>query len=183
MLCQNCGKKEATMYFRQNINGQTKELNLCPDCAKELGAQDQFAHSFQSAFAKPFGSWFDDDPFFSQSFPSLFGAPFSQAAQLGSGRRCPTCGMTESELQHTGRAGCAECYNIFDDILTPYIRKLQGATAHVGTAPRPQNDTQPVENPTAALKTKLEQAIKQENYEEAARLRDEIRRLEGEQHA
>ena len=91
--------------------------------------------------------------------------------------------MTESELQRSGRAGCADCYKTFEDILTPYIRKLQGATAHVGQAPKAQNDAQPVENPTASLKQKLTEAIKQENYEEAARLRDEIRRLEGENHA
>ena len=87
MLCQNCGKNEATMYFRQTVNGQTKEMHLCPECADKLGVNNQFAQSFHSSFAKPFGSWFDDDPFFTQPFQSLFGAPFSQTAQLGGGRQ------------------------------------------------------------------------------------------------
>ena len=60
MLCQNCGKNEATMYFRQTVNGQTKEMHLCPECADQLGVNNQFAQSFHSSFAKPFGSWFDD---------------------------------------------------------------------------------------------------------------------------
>ena len=184
MLCQNCGKNEATMYFRQTINGQTKEMHLCPDCANQLGIQNTFAQNFQSAFAEPLGSWFDNDPFFSHPFQSFRGAPSPHTPQMGSGRRCPTCGMTESELQRTGRVGCADCYKTFEDILTPYIRKLQGATAHVGQAPKTaENPAQPVENPVDSLKAKLSEAVKQENYEEAARLRDEIRRLEGQNNA
>lgn len=170
MLCQNCNQNEATMYWKQTINGQTKEMHLCPACAQKLGQN----------FQNPFGAWFDD-PFFTQ--PSLFAAPFGQISQLGGGRRCPTCGMTESELQRTGRVGCADCYQTFENILMPYIRKLQGTTAHVGSAPNTQSHTQPVENQTEALKSKLDAAIRQENYEEAARLRDEIRRLEGQDHA
>ena len=79
--------------------------------------------------------------------------------------------------------GCADCYQTFEELLTPYIRKLQGTTAHVGAAPSPQTPEQPVKNQTAVLRSKLEDAIKQENYEEAAQLRDEIRRLEGQNHA
>ena len=88
--------------------------------------------------------------------------------------------MTESELRRTGRAGCADCYQSFEDILLPYIRKLQGATAHVGAAHTPAGTPeQPQQDTAQALKNKLQEAISQENYEEAARLRDEIRRLEG----
>lgn len=168
MLCQNCNQNEATVYLKQTINGQTTEMHLCPVCAKQLGQTVQ----------NPFGAWFDD-PFFTQ--PSLFFEPFGQSEQLGSGQRCPTCGLTESELQRTGRVGCADCYKTFESMLTPYIRKLHGTTAHVGTAPSTQNHTN--ENQTEALRSKLEAAIKQENYEEAARLRDEIRRLEGQNDA
>lgn len=170
MLCQNCNRNEATMYWKQTINGQTKEMHLCPECAGKLGQN----------FQNPFEKWFGD-PFFAQ--PSLFSVPFGQVSQLGGGRRCPTCGMTESELQRTGRVGCADCYQTFEELLTPYIRKLQGTTAHVGAAPSPQTPEQPVKNQTAVLRSKLEDAIKQENYEEAAQLRDEIRRLEGQNHA
>lgn len=172
MLCQNCGKHEATTYFKQTVNGQTREAHLCPECAAKLGA------SFQA----PLQSMFSADPFFSHPFESLFGGSAAQpfAGELGGGRRCPTCGMTESELRRTGRAGCADCYQSFEDILLPYIRKLQGATAHVGAAHTPAGTPEPPQQDTAqALKTKLQEAISQENYEEAARLRDEIRRLEG----
>ena len=148
MLCQNCNKNEATTYYKETINGQTRELHLCPECA-----------------AKPFGA--------------ALQSPFGGVAQaIGGGRRCPTCGMTESELRRTGRAGCGDCYQNFSDILMPYIKKLHGAAAHVGSTPAAAD--QPKANPVEGLKAKLADAVKTENYEEAARLRDEIRRLEGE---
>lgn len=157
MLCQNCGVNEATTYYKQNINGQVSEMHLCPSCAAKL----------TGGFA---------GMGFSPTFQSFWGdAPILQPG-LGGGRRCRTCGMTESELRRTARAGCADCYKNFADILTPYIQKLHGSTAHVGTTPA---ETQ--SDPVAALKAKLNDAIASEQYEEAARLRDEIRRLEGEQ--
>ena len=178
MLCQNCKKNEATTYYKENINGQTRELHLCPECAAKLtgGAPD-----FGSFFSEPFfGHSFLNDPFFSQPFGSMLSSPFASTTQaIGGGRRCPTCGMTESELRRSGRAGCGDCYKNFSDILLPYIKKLHGAAAHVGPAPKAAENQTPAD-PVAGLKAKLSDAVQAENYEEAARLRDEIRRLEGE---
>lgn len=178
MLCQNCKKNEATTYYKETINGQTRELHLCPECAAKLTGSENGLDAF---FSQPlFGQSFFDDPFFSQPFGSLLSSPFGSAAQaIGGGRRCPTCGMTESELRRSGRAGCGDCYKNFSDILLPYIKKLHGAAAHVGAAPKPAADQAPAD-PVAGLKVKLTEAVQAENYEEAARLRDEIRRLEGE---
>lgn len=155
MLCQHCNQNEATTYYKQTINGQTTELHLCPACAAKLTGGGFFTGLFSGL-----PSW---------------GEPFS--ASLSGGRRCPTCGLTESELRRTGRVGCGGCYDQFADILTPYIRKLHGATTHVGASPAQKAE----ENPVERLKTRLNEAISAENYEEAARLRDEIRRLEGQQ--
>lgn len=169
MLCQNCNKNEATTYYKENINGEVRELHLCPACASKLtGGMTPNLGSF---FQNPFGALLND---------SFFGAdPFFGGVQqaIGGGRRCPTCGMTESELRRSGRAGCADCYTSFGDILLPYIKKLHGAVAHIGAAPAPAADA-PKTDPIEGLRAKLQQAISSENYEEAARLRDEIKRLE-----
>lgn len=175
MLCQNCNKNEATTYYKETINGQTRELHLCSECAAKLtGSAPSFGSMFSDPFfSNPFGS------FFAEPFGAALQSPFGGVAQaIGGGRRCPTCGMTESELRRTGRAGCGDCYQNFSDILMPYIKKLHGAAAHVGSTPAAAD--QPKANPVEGLKAKLADAVKTENYEEAARLRDEIRRLEGE---
>ena len=87
--------------------------------------------------------------------------------------------MTESELRQTGRVGCPDCYSTFADILNPYVRKLHGADRHIGTAPAAPE--QPQADPVEALRAQLKAAVESEDYEQAARLRDEIRRMEGEQ--
>ena len=158
MLCQYCKQNEATTHYKQTINGQTTELHLCPACAAKLTGNMTGGGFFSGLFSSPFSA-------------------FDNGFALSGGRTCPTCGLTESELRRTGRVGCGACYEQFADILTPYIKKLQGATAHVGAVPA-QNTA---EDPVKRLKERLKAAISDENYEEAAQLRDEIRRLEGQQ--
>ena len=75
--------------------------------------------------------------------------------------------------------GCPDCYSTFADILDPYMQKIHGATRHIGAAPAAPE--QPKADPVEALRTQLKEAIEKEEYEQAARLRDEIRRIEGEQ--
>lgn len=160
MLCQNCGKKEATTYFKETINGKVREMQLCPDCAAQMGLPQTFGSFFSPSF------W-GDEP--------LFGVV---PQMLSSARHCPTCGMTERALRESGKVGCADCYDVFSELLMPYIRRLHGSTAHVGLAPK--TEQAPATNPVEELKARLKDAVTTENYEEAARLRDEIRRQEQE---
>ena len=74
--------------------------------------------------------------------------------------------------------GCPDCYSTFADILNPYVEKIHGATQHIGAAPAAE---QPKTDPIEALRAQLKTAVENEEYEQAARLRDEIRRMEGEQ--
>lgn len=154
MLCERCEKNTATTHYQENINGNRRELHLCPACAAEMT---------------------NTAPNFGWSFGAL---PAFFAQGIGGGRHCAACGMTESELRRTGRAGCAACYENFSDILLPYIKKLHGAAAHIGTSPAPTAG-EPAPSPVESLKARLDEAVRTENYEEAARLRDEIHRLEG----
>ena len=177
MKCEKCGKNEATMYYKETINGQTREMHLCPDCAREMNLGGELQSAFQGMnqlWSDPFHS------FLGGGFGNLWGDMLSSpaATMLGTERKCPTCGMTEHELRQTGRVGCPDCYNTFADILNPYVQKIHGATQHIGTAPAAE---QPKTDPIAALKSQLQEAVGKEDYEQAARLRDEIRRQEGDQ--
>ncbi len=169
MKCGKCGKNEATMHYKETINGVTKEIHLCQECAE----------SENLAFGNMAGFW--SDPFHSflgSGFGDIWGQLLSNPvpALIGEERRCPSCGLTESELRETGRVGCPECYNTFADILNPYVKKVHGATRHIGSAPVQQK--QPTENPVEKLKAELKEAVEKEEYERAASLRDEIKRLE-----
>lgn len=170
MKCEKCGKKEANTHYKEHINGHAREMHLCGDCAREIHLDASFGQAFAGLQSGFFG------------FPSLFDSGLSTAhAEKPRGvlpdteRRC-SCGKTLRELRQDGRAGCAACYHTFADVLEPYIRRVQGADSHIGSIPQV---AQTAHDPLESLKDKLQEAIKNECYEEAARLRDEIRRQEG----
>ncbi len=89
-------------------------------------------------------------------------------------RVCPVCGSTLQSFSETGVLGCENCYHVFDDYLFEYIRGYHGATTHVGM------DAKPVQVDVEALYRQLADLVKNEDYENAARLRQKIKRLMGE---
>jgi protein arginine kinase activator len=166
MLCQNCGKHEATTHVTQVINGKKTELYLCPQCAGQMG--------------NPFSSMFSD-----LFFPNTAGS-HSMAETT-----CPSCGMTLSRLEETGRVGCGQCYSVFSQALLPYIRRVQG-TDHQKKPQLPvESKTSVPVKPVAKkpqtklekLQAELQEAIAKENYEQAAVLRDQIKECRKEDQA
>lgn len=178
MKCEKCGKNEATTFYQETVNGVTRKMHLCSECAQKENLGGAFETAFQgfgSLWSDPFHSFLGGG--FGSLWSDMLGAP--AAAMLGTERKCPSCGLTESELRKTGRVGCPDCYGTFADILNPYVQKVHGATRHIGAAPAAETE-QAKADPVEALRAQLKAAIENEDYEQAAHLRDEIRRLEGE---
>lgn len=117
MLCQNCGKNEATTHIKQVINGDTAERHLCSDCAEHLGYGDAFS-GFGFDVAGLFGNFFGD------AVHSL-GAPRKVV-------RCPKCGSSFNDIVREGRVGCAECYKVFYNELKPSLQRIHGQIRHSG---------------------------------------------------
>ena len=163
MLCENCKKNKATTYFRKTINGETTETFLCEDCAKKLGVNA--GEIFKNSGFGDFG--FGDFGFLLPEF--------TNTNMLGTEKKCD-CGTTFRKIAKTGLVGCEKCYDTFRKELNSTLRKMHGATSH-----RPRlnafrkNDP---ESEVASLRKQMEKAIKEENFEEAARLRDEIKAKE-----
>lgn len=95
---------------------------------------------------------------------------------------CASCGMTYQEFRVKGRFGCAACYDAFEDGLVPLLEKVHGASQHIGTLPKDEAPTErsreAVAQELADLKRRLNRVIKNEDYMEAARIRDRIQELE-----
>lgn len=156
MLCENCKKNAATTYFKQTVNGNTREVFLCSECAAKLGLGDPM--SGFGNFGMGFGMMSD-----------LLGA-MTQSSSV-----CPTCGMSLNEVSKSGRVGCADCYDSFRDYLRRLIPRISGNKAHAGKTPR---SVKPAADDLGSLRKQLEEAIKSENFEEATVLRDKIREIE-----
>ena len=93
---------------------------------------------------------------------------------------CAGCGMTPAEFRSKGRLGCPRCYETFRTELMPLLQRIHEAQAHRGRMPAVVGAiaAQPDERSLADVRKRLEDAVRGERYEEAARLRDELRRLE-----
>ncbi len=174
MLCDRCHKREATVHFTQIVNGHRTEEHLCPECASQSRVMTSSAFGGMGSFMH---SMFDDS-----LFRDLWSDPLSQLRDL----TCRSCGTTLDTFRKEGELGCPDCYETFRDSLKPFFQKTQEGTKHIGKTP----DTPAEEAPEAVspevqrLKDKLAALVKEENYEEAARVRDEIKRLteKGEHH-
>ncbi len=160
MLCDICGKNEATVHLTEIINDKVAKLHLCEECAKEKGQEmeEHFGLSDLLAGLADMGANIEPDGM--------------QAV------KCPTCGFTYNNFKKVGRLGCGDCYEAFKGGLAPLLKRIHGADRHVGKVPLRVGKTVKDTRTLQDLKLKMERAIQTEEFEEAAKLRDKIRELE-----
>lgn len=164
VLCERCGKP-ATVYYKETVNGHTRETRLCAACAAKTGVGQNTIHL-------P-GFWEDD---FFGGLP-LFSGLFGNAGPEKSAG-CPRCGKTLRQIREDGKFGCSQCYESFGDQVDfkPFIGS--GYKGEPLTA-SPESKTKTPEETLDDLKARLQKAVAAEEYEKAASLRDEIRKREG----
>ena len=169
MLCEKCNQKEAVTYIRQNINGVQSEMHLCQDCASEISGK----------FENEYGKLFSDLGFGIDSMlGSIFGQDFLSESLLAEPtERCPMCGATLSGIRKTGNVGCSKCYETFRSQLMPLIQRIHGKTTHNGRIPASAEANLYVKNKIVELENELKKAIEQQEFEKAAKLRDELNEL------
>jgi len=159
MLCDFCGKNPATVHLTEIINGKITEIHLCQVCAKKKS--EEFQKQF--SLADLLGELIDVGSI-DVSLPDI---------------KCSYCGLKYQDFKQKGRLGCAHCYENFKSQLLPLLRKIHGSVKHQGKSPKIKTkETLSLKEKIDELKGYLEKAIKLEEYEEAARIRDEIRELE-----
>lgn len=155
MLCGKCKKREATVHYKEVLNGQVTEYALCEVCAQEV-----------APLKVPFSLGFSD------FLPGFFRSNTVE-------KRCPDCGMTLHAFSKGGRFGCASCYSAFGDSILPVVKQMQGNSRHVGKIPERAGKKLRTQSRLEELQEKLEQAVKAQEFEQAAKWRDAIRELKG----
>lgn len=174
MLCDECGEREATIHEVIIRNGQRSEKHMCERCAQSsgLGPKSPVGGIVQGLVA---------------STPSAPAKPKQPT--------CDVCGLTYSAFRDSELLGCPSCYTSFESQLTPLLgRTHEGGTHHVGKTPKRAlevsrsrsgaeaeqvlGDAETRAARVAHLRRQLDQALKGEHYEQAARLRDEIHSIE-----
>ena len=151
--CQKC-PNPATLHITEVLGeGQFDELHLCEQCAnKYLYDGPKFAGAKGGAAELEEGS-------------------VSQA-------ECPTCGIKFVDFRNSGRLGCPHDYEAFRDELVPLLENIHGDVKHCGKTPRRHPQSKELLGELMHLRNQLKHAVTKEDYEEAAKLRDQIKRLE-----
>lgn len=170
MKCHICGEREATVHYIEIIEGKKTSQWLCTECADREGITP-IESTLQAHGAL--------DAFLGEMLKGL--APAERARDRTTPSAvCPECGYEYRRLQETGMLGCPSCYQAFHHLLLPMLRRYHGDTTHQGKLPRAQGPLAALRKEVAQLRQLLEQAVTLESYEEAARLRDQIRAKEQE---
>ena len=163
MLCTICKEKPATVHLTQIVGDKMQKLDLCEDCAKTKGINDPTSFGLAD-------------------LDLVLGLGASQQLEQAAGGvelKCPRCGFTQADFKKSGRLGCPECYVTFAEGLRGLLKTMHKGTRHTGKAPEALRATRENADKLKTLQTRLAKAIKDENYEQAALVRDEIKQLTG----
>lgn len=164
MQCQICNKRTATIHLTEISEGVRTEMHICEHCATEQGIAAQSQISVNDLLSNLLASQPSDDELL---------------ASADDVSVCPSCGFTLDRLRKEGTLGCPHDYEVFQHSLLPLIERAHnGSSTHCGKVPSkiPAETKQLAE--LSQLRQELERAVRNEDYERAAELRDKIKPLE-----
>lgn len=162
MLCDECAKRQATVHITKVENGKKTDMHLCEQCAVQknlLSLNTSF--SVNDLLAGLLNS----------------GGASHKKADMFNDAVCDVCGLSYGRFKETGRFGCGNCYKVFGERLNPLFKKVHGNTGHTGKIPNRAGGRIKVLREIEKLRQQLEEAIKNEEYEKAAAIRDRIREI------
>lgn len=166
-MCEKCHQREAVVKFTQVIGNKKTTLNLCKVCAEKEGLTNPMLD-----ISKVFGKLI-----IAVLSEHLMSELTQQSEKENEARVCNNCGLSWADFTKTGRLGCPECYETFAKELKILTRRIHGSNKHIGN--RLPVQLRGKKESVISLKKKLQDAIKKEEYELAAELRDRIREIEG----
>ena len=165
MLCQICGKNPASVHFTEIHDNKMSEIHVCERCAEEKGLH-----------AAPHQHKFDIADLLAGMVDAMTTSDEERVGQV----QCQRCGLAYSGFKETGRLGCSECYQAFQFQLRPLLRRIHGDTRHKGRLPARDGEGVSRSRQLQRMHDELNRAVEREEFERAAELRDEIRKLEAE---
>lgn len=162
--CTACQKAIATIVITEVSGGTvTGQQHVCAACAELLGI----------GAPKP-------PKLSAEILEDLLGSMKGSRPRQARTETCPGCGMKLADFRGKGRLGCPRCYDTFRQELMPLLQRIHEAQSHRGRLPAalPEATATTDDQQLTELRRRLEDAVRGERYEEAARLRDELRRAE-----
>lgn len=175
MTCDLCDEK-ASVFLTQIVDGQMQKVNLCEECAKAKGVTDPTGFALADLLL---GLGTEESVTPATKKDAVMTAK-AAAALLDDEAACESCGFTHAQFKKAGRLGCPKCYQIFGSGLETLLKAMHKGTQHIGKVPARHQALLKHHHELDHLKAQLDEAVGQEAFEEAARLRDRILSLEAE---
>ncbi|MCL2740604.1 MAG: UvrB/UvrC motif-containing protein [Oscillospiraceae bacterium] len=169
MRCERCGNDRATICLKRVEDGKVSDFLICEDCARQEGL---IGGEMGISLGKLITGLLSEPGFggLSKLMGIKQGAPSV---------KCSVCGMDRATFQKIGKMGCANCYADFREFLTPLAKRIHGNSAHTGKLPANLFNEYRYEKEIKEVRASLAEAVKREEYERAAELRDRIKAMEG----
>ena len=164
MKCQKCDKP-ATFHITELTDGNSQELHLCEEHAREYLSQSDSGQVDPDNMAAALAQ------------QMAVGQTAEELAQLDQ-EICPVCGITFYDFRSQGRLGCPHDYVCFEQQLTPLMLNIHGETEHTGKTPKMGAQVSRQKTELIRFRREMEEAVAEEDYERAGKLRDAIRRIE-----
>ncbi len=168
MLCEKCKKNEAKINVVKIINGEKQEIWLCEKCAKNI-SEIPFLSTLGKDIDFPFQG------FLTGVISNISSLPENNP-QKRKALKCSNCGTTEEEFKKDGRVGCSICYDVFSSEVNKILKDRK--SEYIGKIPKKNKNEIIQKRKLKSLKQNLQRLILNEEYEEAAIVRDSIKQLE-----
>ena len=162
MLCQKCQTNVATIRYAEVVDGHVTDQHLCPQCVEAI--ERDTMSGFELAEVAP---------------PGRRPVPLRAAGENERNQQaCGVCGTPLTAILQHAMVGCPSCYQNFSAQIAPLLQQAHRYSIHKGRAARASGVRDRLRTDLHTKRALLRSVVKAENYEEAARLRDEIKRLE-----
>ena len=170
MICEKCNKNIANVYLKNNINGNITENYLCSSCAGQI-----YGQNYMGLFDNNLSFDFNSDIFNMLGLNKTASQPV--LTETAKDNKCSMCGSTFYDITKSGKAGCGECYETFRNEFEPNVARIHGTAKHTGKIPGGMSAKITAKRKIEELNLRLKKMIADQNFEEAAVIRDEIKKI------
>ena len=160
MKCQCCSAPATVHLTNVEASGKRREIHLCEACAEKNNVLQKKELNLSSILQ------------------ALISMHVGQRSDELARKVCPVCGIRFMEFRAEGRLGCPHDYEVFHAGLEPLLQRIHRADHHVGKRPRQRHQASDSHRQLLELRRQLQQAVRDEAYERAAKIRDLIRQKE-----
>ena len=174
MICEECNEREATCLVSVMVGEKQIKKHLCSECFTKM--HGVLGQTLPGAIGIGVSGRTVTN-LLSSILSAITGVGEENKKEEGPDKICPRCSMSLHAFQKSGHLGCPECYQAFREELQPMLLQIHGRVQHAGRQPLISEEEQKARSIREELTRQMEEAIRIEDFETAARIRDQLKAM------